>query len=224
MVRVETMYAGHLDLSAELVWTVDHALPVADCDAYIAKMRASAGEIAPVVGREGPEIDLATRNDTRVMWDDEAEANALLARVGAQVPRRLSGRDLCGANPRLRLYRYESGQRHGAHWDSVVELAGGVRSALTLVFYLNDDFLGGATDFPELGRAISPKRGRALLFSASAPPRGDRGPRGREVRAPERRPLPVTDERASPRVDPPRAPGGRRPRGLRALRGDRRRA
>jgi hypothetical protein len=177
MVPVETMYAGHLDLSAELVWAVDHALPAADCDAYIAKMRASAGEIAPIVGREGPEIDLATRNNTRVMWDDEAEANALLVRVGAQVPNRLSGRDLCGANPRLRFYRYESGQRHGAHWDSVVELADGVRSALTLVFDLNDDFLGGATDFPELGRAISPKRGRAfssIIGSFTRRPRSSR--------------------------------------------------
>ena len=35
---------------------------------------------------------------------------------------------------------------------------------LTLVFYLNDGFEGGATDFPELGRVITPRAGRALLF------------------------------------------------------------
>ena len=45
-----------------------------------------------------------------------------------------------------------------------VELAGGVRSMLTLVFYLNDGFEGGATDFPELRRTIEPRRGRALVF------------------------------------------------------------
>lgn len=161
------MYADHLDLTRELVWTVDDALPAAECDAYIAKMRAQArdAEVAPIVGHHGgEEIDLPTRNNTRIMWDDAAEANALLAGVAASVPESLSGKTLAGANPRLRLYRYEPGQRHGAHWDTVVELDGGVRSLLTLVFYLNDDFEGGATDFPELATVIAPKRGRALLF------------------------------------------------------------
>jgi prolyl 4-hydroxylase len=32
------------------------------------------------------------------------------------------------------------------------------------VFYLNDDFTGGETEFPELGKRITPLRGRALLF------------------------------------------------------------
>lgn len=160
------MYAGHLDLGAELVWTVDDALPPAACDAYIAKMRASAeAEVAPIIAHDGrPEVDLQTRNNTRIMWDDETEAHALLARVAHAVPERLLDRQLAGANPRLRLYRYRRGEKHGAHWDTVVELPGGVQSLLTLVFYLNDDFEGGATDFPELGRVIVPRRGRALLF------------------------------------------------------------
>ncbi len=161
------MYAGHLDFGAELVWTLDGALPPEECDAYTAKMRErrAEAEVAPIVGHDGrPEIDLETRNNTRIMWDDEAEANALLARVAHTVPERLSNRKLVGANPRLRLYRYEPGQKHGAHWDTVVELPGGVESLLTLVFYLNDDFEGGATDFPELKRVIVPRRGRALLF------------------------------------------------------------
>jgi predicted 2-oxoglutarate/Fe(II)-dependent dioxygenase YbiX len=76
----------------------------------------------------------------------------------------LSGAALFGANPRLRLYRYGPGERHGAHWDTVVELADNVRSMLSLVFYLNDDFTGGNTLFPELDQCITPRRGRALLF------------------------------------------------------------
>src|SRR5215831_1776733 len=97
-------------------------------------------EIAPVITEHGVEIDLVVRNNTRVMWDNEAEANALLARV--TVPQMLSGQRLVGANPRLRVYRYGPGERHGAHWDTVVELGGGVQSLLTLVFYLNDGFDG----------------------------------------------------------------------------------
>lgn len=158
------MYAGHLDLNVPLLWTVDGCLPSAECDRYIAKIRSGDAEIAPIVGKHGVEIDLATRNNTRVMWDDEAEANALLDRVRASVPTRLLERSLRGANPRLRLYRYGLSEMHGAHWDTVVEFEDGAQSLLTLVFYLNDDFQGGSTNFPELGQNIIPRRGSALLF------------------------------------------------------------
>ena len=159
------MYAGHLDLTQPLWWTVDDALPPELCAAYIERMRSGHAQLAPIVGKDGqPVIEPQTRNNTRVMWDDADEAESLLARVRERVPVRLSGRALAGANPRLRLYRYGPGERHGAHWDTVVELADGVCSMLTLVFYLNDGFVGGETDFVELDARVVPQRGRALLF------------------------------------------------------------
>lgn len=159
------MYAGYLDLTRPLHWTVDDALPPEVCAAYIEKFQRSPAELAPIVGPDGqPLIEPTTRNNTRVMWDDPDEAQALLARVRPHVPTKLSGETLVGANPRLRLYRYREGERHGAHWDTIVELPDRVRSLLTLVFYLNEDFTGGATDFVELGARVTPKTGRALLF------------------------------------------------------------
>jgi hypothetical protein len=157
------VYAGHLDLTQPLVWTVDGALLAEDCAAYVARI-GHRGDVAPVITVKGVEVDLEVRSNTRVMWDDADEANSLFERVDAAIPRRLSGAQLVGVNPRLRLYRYGPGERHGAHWDTVVELAGGVRSLVTLVFYLNDGFEGGETDFPELGTRIVPKTGRALMF------------------------------------------------------------
>jgi hypothetical protein len=159
------MFAGHLDLRHPLYWTVDDALPPDLCADYVRRMREGRAERAPIVGPGGgPVVELETRSNTRVMWDDPAEAASLLDRVRAHVPALVMGLPLAGANPRLRLYRYGPGERHGAHWDTVVELPGGVRSLLTLVFYLNDDFTGGATDFVELGATITPRTGRALLF------------------------------------------------------------
>lgn len=159
------MFAGFLDLNQPLHWTVDHALPPDRCAHYIQRFRAGAPELAPIVGEDGrPVVELATRNNTRVMWDDPAEAESLLDLVRPRVPTRLSGLTLAGANPRLRVYRYGPGERHGAHWDTIVELADGVRSMLTLVFYLNDGFQGGDTDFPELNARVTPQAGRALLF------------------------------------------------------------
>lgn len=159
------MYAGHLDLDVPLMWTVDDAMSAADCGAYGARIQKAAdAEVAPVITRAGVEVDLEVRSNTRIMWDDANEAAQLLARVVASVPKKLQRRTLVGANPRLRLYRYGPGQRHGAHWDTVVELPDGVNSMLTLVFYLNDGFGGGETDFPELKKRIAPKQGRALIF------------------------------------------------------------
>jgi len=74
-----------------------------------------AGEVAPIVGKQGPTIDLAVRNNTRVMWDDEAEASELLERVASAVPETFEEGQLVGANPRLRLYRYDPGEKHGVH-------------------------------------------------------------------------------------------------------------
>jgi prolyl 4-hydroxylase len=159
------MFAGHLDLEKPLVWTVDAALPAELCAAYARRIHDPGVEVAPIVGAHGgPEVDLAVRNNTRVMWDDALEADSLLGRVAEHVPEELSGMRRCGANPRLRVYRYGPGERHGVHWDTVVELDHGVRSLLTLVFYLNDGFEGGDTEFPELGRRIRARAGRALLF------------------------------------------------------------
>lgn len=158
------MYAGHLDLSQPLLWTIDDALSPALCAAYIARMRSSPSELAPIVGAHGAELNLAVRNNTRVMWDDAEEARELLGRVIHRIPAQLSDQHLIGANPRLRLYRYGPGERHGAHWDTVVDFEGGARSLLTLVFYLNEGFVGGETEFSELGQTVTPKRGTALVF------------------------------------------------------------
>ncbi len=158
------MFAGHLDLAKPLAWTVENALPPERCEAYIRRFHAATPEQAPVITERGTEIDLAVRNNARVMWDDAAEADALVALVRETVPATWNGEQLAGGNPRIRIYRYEPGEHHSAHWDTVVELGDGIASRITLVFYLNDGFGGGETEFPELGKTVTPKRGTALLF------------------------------------------------------------
>lgn len=158
------MFAGFLDLNQPLFWTVDDALPADLCAEYVQRMRTQRTEVAPIVGAGGTFIELTKRNNTRIMWDDPDEANELLERVRDRVPTQLSGMELVGGNPRLRLYRYGVGEKHSAHWDTIVELADGVRSMLTLVFYLNEGFDGGETDFVELGAVVTPRLGQALLF------------------------------------------------------------
>jgi len=121
-------------------------------------------EQAPVITRTGVDVDLAVRSNKRIMWDDEAEANELVGLVRDSVPSTWNTERLVGGNPRLRVYRYEPGEHHSTHWDTVVELPDGISSRITLVFYLNDGFTGGETEFPELGKRVVPRRGSALLF------------------------------------------------------------
>ncbi len=165
------MYVGHLELQAPLWWTVPGVLSPAECDAYVERYEAGEPAVAPIILRSGVGVDPEVRNNTRVMWDDAAEADGLLARVqarmqaaGERFPARYKGGALTGANPRLRVYRYGPAERHGSHWDTEVELPGGRVTRITLVVYLNEDFVGGETEFPELDARVRPQRGMALVF------------------------------------------------------------
>ena len=166
------MYAGHLDFSIDLWWTVDDVLTPEECKQYIAyfEQRGDA-HLAPVIRKDGVGIDTRVRNNTRVMWDDQAEADALLERVAERMtltsrrfPAVYQSGARRGANPRLRIYCYGPDERHSAHWDTEVDIDDECVTRMTLVVYLNQDFGGGQTEFPELGVTVVPKTGMALVF------------------------------------------------------------
>ena len=64
----------------------------------------------------------------------------------------------------LRIYRYQPVQQFGLHQDQSYVGQDRSRSLLTLMVYLNDDFQGGETDFPEQDRCIVSAAGNALWF------------------------------------------------------------
>jgi len=59
-----------------------------------------------------------------------------------------------GLNERLRYYRYAGGERFAPHVD-LSHSDDVARSFLTIIFYLNDGFTGGETDF--FGRSVTPR-------------------------------------------------------------------
>ena len=160
------MYIGHLDLNHPLYWTLDAVMSVEECARFIARMNAAVdAEVAPITALGGgAEVNLKVRNNTRIMFDDATWAATLFERVREHVPAHFQGRPVAGANTWLRCYRYGEGERHGSHWDTRIRLEDGRTSELTFVIYLNDDFEGGRTLFPELDFAAVPAPGRALLF------------------------------------------------------------
>lgn len=60
----------------------------------------------------------------------------------------------------LQCVRYAEGQQFYPHWDSNKKL----NRRHTLLVYLNDDFTGGETYFPELMLKVTPETGKALHF------------------------------------------------------------
>ena len=80
--------------------------------------------------------------------------------VGARFAN-IAGRQACGLPRDLRFYQYQPEQRFKMHKDGPW-LEDGLRSELTLLVYLNEDFQGGATDFREF--KVLPKTDDAVLF------------------------------------------------------------
>lgn len=162
-----------------LVITVDAVLSEAECAALISRIEAAGPTAAPVTTSAGFVMRPDLRNNTRVMFDDPALAGLLYERVAGHVPTRLEGDwQLCGANERLRCYRYEPGQYFAPHFDGAFTRDQRERSLLTFMVYLNACEAGGHTGILDLELEIAPKAGLALLFNHHLLHEGARVQRG----------------------------------------------
>lgn len=144
------------------IFTVTDFFDGEECEANIALAESMGFGDAPINSRFGPQIRKDVRNNTRVMLDDQAKADALWPRLRDYVPLRLGNWEACGVNERFRYYRYEVGQQFDWHYDGCFERDNGERSFLTVLIYLNEGFTGGETTIENLD--IIPCRGMALVF------------------------------------------------------------
>jgi prolyl 4-hydroxylase len=168
------LYAGHFDWSKPLLWTVPAVLSAKECQAIISQAEASTWLAATVNRLSGRVVDARIRdNDTAILKDDGSFIDLLYQRIVAHVPEKMSreeaghGRvevEVCGLFAPMRVYRYGVGQRFGLHQDQSYTREDGARSFLTLILYLNDEYTGGETDFPEQHQRIVPRQGTVLLF------------------------------------------------------------
>lgn len=147
----------------EDVWYVEDVLGAEECTQLIERLEAGRwGATHPgpeVIGSDGrPVVGCAQEgHDARL-------ALRLYMRISEHLPEHLEQGELMGLRPNLRFVRYRAGHRSAIHADAVQQIGPQMRSALTLLLFLNDDFEGGHTEFPELQRMVAPQRGRALVF------------------------------------------------------------
>ncbi|WP_254509451.1 2OG-Fe(II) oxygenase [Anatilimnocola floriformis] len=158
---------------AENLFTVADLLSAVECDSLIARGEEIGFELASVRTHSGPQLRTNIRDNSRANFNDLSLADDLWQRCLPHVSEQLAWGTPVGLDPNFRFYRYDVGQRFRRHIDGFVEESPQVRSRLTCLFYLNDDFTGGETAFyaddkingdrPEIVRVV-PRKGSALFF------------------------------------------------------------
>ncbi len=159
-----SMFIGHFDLTHPLLWSIPELLSAQECASIIAGSEKSDWLAATVNSAEGRVVRKEVRNNTLAILPDAALAQTLFTRSRPKIPVVLMGRQLYGLREPLRIYRYEQGQRFGLHGDQSYDGPDNTSSLLTFMVYLNEDFEGGDTDFPEQGERIKPRTGAGLVF------------------------------------------------------------
>jgi prolyl 4-hydroxylase len=168
MFDMKTITKRPLATDKEL-FTLANALSPEECAKMIARAEAHGFAEAPVtVGVNRYMMIPDLRNNTRVMIDDPAMAEALWPRLAPFMPQRIGAYAPVGLNERFRFYRYEPGQQFDWHRDGAFVRSEEEQSFLTMMFYLNDECEGGTTDFQYVGNGdifVVPETGMGLVFS-----------------------------------------------------------
>ena len=88
----------------------------------------------------------------------------LFYRLVAELPLSREGAELAGLKPLFRCTEFRAGEGTRAHCDPTRETSEGQRSQLSVVVFLNEGYRGGAVSFPDLGRRVEARAGRAIVF------------------------------------------------------------
>jgi hypothetical protein len=142
------------------LWRLERFLAPRDC--AVLTVRAEAAGLRPAhLHAEG-----RRNREAFLHWPD---VRAILARRLRRRMRDCPGLDLRTARfaGPLECYRYDPGDHVAAHRDASAPGRPDAGTECTLLIYLTDGVVGGATVFPELGVSVRPARGDALLFRSS---------------------------------------------------------
>ena len=145
----------------------------AECDALMQAAQPRLSRSLTVDVQTG-EHEIHPDRSSQGMFFERAES-PLIATIETRIAKLLQWPATHGEN--LQILRYPPGAQYLPHYDyfdpaqaGTVELLkrGGQRVA-TLIMYLREPDSGGATIFPDIDLAVTPKRGNAVFFSYAAP-------------------------------------------------------
>ena len=144
------------------IWQIPGFLSQKECDDLIIFSESRGYEEAEVSLPSGSRMMKRIRNNYRVIYEDQNLAKKIWDKLQAHLPAEIDGRVSAGLNERFRFYRYELNERFKRHIDGSFKRNENEASKITLMIYLNEDFVGGETAFDEL--VVQPTTGSALCF------------------------------------------------------------
>ncbi|HLP12280.1 MAG TPA: 2OG-Fe(II) oxygenase [Flavobacteriales bacterium] len=135
------------------------------CAEYIRFSEQKGYEEAKVSVGDEQRMMKGIRNNSRIMFTDEALARQIWEQIEPFVVKKYGNAQAIGLNEMFRFYKYDPGQRFKRHRDGNYERNEHEVSFFTLMIYLNEDFDGGETKFDSV--IVKPKAGTALIFEHS---------------------------------------------------------
>ena len=147
------------------VWIMDDFLSHDECAFHIKASEVMGYEFAKVNINGKQTVMPTVRDNQRVLLFDEEMAEEMWTKLVPFIDDFPMAKPV-GLNEMWRYYRYVPGERFKLHLDGSHRRNEKERSLLTLLIYLNDDFIGGATGFLR-EFDIEPKKGRAVIFNHS---------------------------------------------------------
>ena len=149
-------------IHADGVLSIPGFLSREDCQGYIAEAERIGFIAAGVRTPDDPQKMLPTiRNNDRIALDAPHWAEALWQKLEPCGLPQIDGLRATGLAAAFRFYRYAPGQRFKMHKDGGMSERG-MASRMSFLVYLNEDFIGGETDFRSF--KLVPKTGTALIF------------------------------------------------------------
>lgn len=149
---------------------IPEVLSKIECQGLIKDAETRGFETAGLNSSRPEDAILSIRNNARVIYDCEALANTLWERVKESIPPFIDGWRAIELNERIRIYRYENGQEFKLHRDGLYQRSLNQESRLTFMIYLNQEFVGGGTNFDDFD--VVPQTGMCLCFRHYLPHAG----------------------------------------------------
>lgn len=155
-------------VSAPDVVLLDNFMTHAECDAFCELSRSTLIKSTVVDDATGASIGHAHRTSMGTHFT--LGQNALVKKIETRIAE-ITGTPVPNGEG-IQILNYASGGEYRPHFDYFPDNTGGhVHTAksgqrmITIIMYLNDVKVGGATVLPEINLSVYPKKGSALYFS-----------------------------------------------------------
>lgn len=145
------------------ILTIENFLSIKQCLHLINQAECQGFKPADVQTQTGRAMLNQIRNNDRVNWHSGELAKEWWQKLSTVQLPLIETQKAFGLSPHFRFYRYSPGQKFNMHKDGKQTLSG-QQTLMTILVYLNQEYIGGATRFRQDDLTINASTGSALIF------------------------------------------------------------